>query len=76
MRQIVAWVLGWKVVYLMDHDGHVCQRLAEPTPFGLVAWRMSRLFRIARVLLLPDGTVTGRSYVTRWKPLNGGMKHG
>lgn len=71
MRRLIARLLGWQVVYLLDFDGEVVRRLAEPTPFGLLAWRMSRIFRIRRVLLLPDGSVQGACYVKAWRPLNG-----
>lgn len=65
-RKIIAAILGWKVVYLLDFDGEVVCRLARPTPFGASAWRMSRTFRVAHVRLLPDGTVQGASYVREW----------
>lgn len=65
-RKIIAGILGMKVVYLLDHDGEVTCRLARLTPFGSTAWRMSRVFRVGQVLLLPDGTVRGASYVTNW----------
>lgn len=74
MRRLIAWVLGWQVVYLVDHDGFICKRLAQPTPHGWMAWRMSRLFRIRPVLLEPDGTVRNGVYVESWRPTNGGVE--
>jgi hypothetical protein len=68
VRFVIAWLLGWQVVWLQDHDGAIHQRLARPTPYGLLAYRMSRVFRIAPILLLPDGVTKGRCYVVSWKP--------
>lgn len=69
MRKLIAWILGWQVVWLRDHDGEVVRRLAQPCPFGgLIAYRMSRLFRISKVSLLPDGRVKGAFYVEEWRP--------
>jgi len=66
MRRLIAFALGWKVVYLLDFDGEVTKRLARPTPFGATAWRMSRSMHVGQVLLLPDGSVRGSRYVTEW----------
>lgn len=67
MRKAIAWVLGWKVVVLLDCDGEVTVRLARPTPFGLACYRMSRVFGIGYCLLLEGGRVSGASYVREWK---------
>lgn len=67
MRNLIAYLLGWRVVWLLDHGGDVSCRLAQPTPFGLAAWRMSRAFRIAPVLCLPGGKTVGASYVKEWR---------
>lgn len=67
MRKLIAWALGWKVVALLDHDGEVTIRLAQPTPFGLVCYRMSRTFKIGRCLLTGDGRVSGAIYVKGWR---------
>lgn len=67
MRTFIAWALGWKVVALLDHDGEVTFRLAQPTPFGLVCYRMSRVFKIGKCLLTDGGRVCGASYVKEWR---------
>ena len=67
MRKFIAWVLGWKVVALLDIDGEVTFRLARPTPYGLVCFRMSRVFQIGRCLLCDDGRVHGAPYVKEWR---------
>lgn len=59
----LAPLFGRKVVYLLDFDGEVTKRWARETPFGLVCWRM---WSVKHVLLLPDGSVKGASYVKRW----------
>lgn len=68
IRRLVALLLGWRVVWLRDYDGEVVCRLAKPTPYGMMAYRMSRLFGISPVILLPGGKVTGASYVHEWRP--------
>lgn len=67
MRHLIARVLGWKVVWLKDFDGELVCRLARPTPFGLRAWRMSRVLRISPVTLLDGGVVRGACYVSEWR---------
>jgi len=68
MRRLIAWVLGWRVVALRDFDGEVVFRLAEPTPFGLRCFRMSRCFRIGGCMLIDGGVVVGSRYVEEWRP--------
>ena len=71
MRRLIAWLFGWKIVYLLDFDGEVCCRLAQPSPFGWTAYRMSRVFGIGKVLLLPNGRTRGACYVDEWRPAEG-----
>ena len=69
MRRLIAKLLGWRVVYLVDNDGEVTQRLAQPDGIGgRYAWRMSRISRIRRVTLLPGGGIKPSCYVRRWVP--------
>jgi hypothetical protein len=67
IRKIIAALTGGKVVQLRDHDYEITTRLAYRSAYGWTAYRMSRVFGISRVLLLPDGTVKGASYVHEWK---------
>lgn len=70
MRWVIAKILGWQVVWLIDHDNEAVHRLARPTPHGLLAWRMSRVFRISPVLCLEGGRIKampGNSYIKRWQ---------
>jgi len=64
LRRIYAWVTGRRVIYLMDHDGEVSERIAYLDPFGMWAYRM-RLIG-ASVRLLPDGKTLGPCYVRKW----------
>jgi len=65
IRTLIAKLMGWKVVWLMDRDGETTRRLAHPTPYG---WRAIRHgLGIGPVILLPEGKVTGLIYVVSWK---------
>lgn len=66
IRSAIAFVLGWRVVALLDYDGEVNFRLAQPTPFGYRCYRMSRTFKIGKCLLLDGGEIIGASYVKTW----------
>lgn len=68
MRKLITLILGWKVVALRDFDGQVVFRLAQPTPFGMGCFRMSRFFEIGSCTLLDGGRVSGCSYVEEWRP--------
>ena len=66
MRKIVAKLLGWKVVTLVDLDGEILVRFGIPSVPGY--WYAYRFWLInRRVALMPDGTTLGLSYVTRWE---------
>lgn len=67
MRKIIAWVLGWEVIWVQQFNGKVYRRLAQPTPYGLVAYTHSRVFDIGCFVCLPDGTCSGDICVTSWK---------
>lgn len=67
MRKLIAFLLGWRVVALLDFDGEVNFRLAEPTPFGFRVYRMSRFFKVGQCLLVDGGKVVGRPYVEAWE---------
>jgi len=64
IRTLIANLMGWKIVWLKDFDGHLYRRLARPTRKGLIAKRFG--LGIANVLLLPDGKLIGPSYVESW----------
>jgi hypothetical protein len=69
LRRLIARLIGWRVVYLVDHDGEVTQRFAQPNGIGgWYAWRMSRTFNLRRVSLLPGGEIKPSCYVQRWVP--------
>jgi len=68
MRKLIAFIIGWKVVALRDFDGVVVFRLAQPTPFGMRCFRMSRVFEIGSCTLLDGGRVSGCCYVHEWRP--------
>ena len=60
--------MGYRKVWLEDFDGELNQRWATPTRLRgrgevLLAKRM---VWGSDVLLLPDGTVKGKTYVKRW----------
>lgn len=74
MRYLIATLLGWKLVWLQDMPicaNETVLRLARQTPYGLRAYRTSRVFRIAPCILKDDGTVAGACYVASWKYANG-----
>ena len=69
--KIFDWLwrlLGHRKVWLEDFDGELNQRWATPIRLrgrGEVL-RANRMGWSTPVLLLPDGTVTGKAYVKRW----------
>ena len=67
--EIWAKITRQKVVYLKDHDGTITKTVAKETPFGYVAKRFWPT-DVRTVLLLPDGTVEGASYVEEWRESN------
>ena len=72
LRRLIARLIGWRVVYLVDFDGEITQRLAQPDGIGgWYAWRMSRTFNLRRVSLLPGGEIKPNCYVQRWGRLAG-----
>lgn len=71
MFDFIASLLGRRVVFLQDYDGHVVKRWAKPTPFGLVCNRFAFCGDDdTRCLLLPDGSIRGPSWVDRWASNN------
>lgn len=66
IEKLIARLFGRQVVWLQDSDGECVKRWARPTPFGLVASRAG--YGVAKVILNPDGSVTGRMYVVSWRP--------
>jgi hypothetical protein len=64
MRKLIAKLMGWKVVWLIDYDGETNLRFAKPTALG---WRVKRLaFNIRTVILLPEGELKNGSWVKCW----------
>ena len=64
------WLLskiGFHYVLLIDHDGEINVRRCKRVGQYLSAWRYG--LGVGRVILHPDGSVTGTNYVTAWEPL-------
>ena len=71
--RILDWfwrLMGYRKVWLEDFDGELNQRLAKPIQItnirgAMIANRYAWFYPVM-VVLLPDGTVKGRSYVVKW----------
>jgi hypothetical protein len=64
IRKLIAKLMGWKVVWLIDFNWNMCLRFAKPTGLG---WKAQRLnFNIRPVILAPDGELKGGAYVVGW----------
>lgn len=58
--------MGYRRVWLRDHDGELNKRWARVTPFGMQARRWGWCSEWD-CLLLPGGKVQGPVYVHEWK---------
>jgi hypothetical protein len=66
--RIEAWLRGARLVWLEDHDGEFALSYAVVSPFGrLVAPRYTSSPSLRTCELLPDGTIKGGGYVSRWR---------
>lgn len=62
LRKIIAFVTRRKVVWIIDFDGEVNQRIVKETPFGYLGTRMLG----THMLLNFDGTVAYPRYTKNW----------
>lgn len=63
-------MFGLPLVITQDFDGDLRLRFAHKTPFG---WRCNSLITLTgqySVHLNANGTTSGKSYVSFWKPAN------
>lgn len=67
MLQIIAWLLGRKILVLEDMDGCIYNTLERKTVFGNKAY-VYWYTQIGSVNLEADGTCTGlsSSYIKKW----------
>lgn len=65
LLQIWAWLLGRRLVALIDFDGDVTICLERFDILGR-PFVKRRSFNIRNVLLNEDGSITGGSYVKQW----------
>ena len=64
IKELIAKLMGWKVVWLVDFNGETNLRLAKPTGMG---WRAQRLsFNVRPVILAPNGELKNGCWVTSW----------
>jgi hypothetical protein len=62
--RLKVWLTGGKAVWLKDYDGEITKSVAYIDPWGeLYAFR----YGDRRCMFNADGTVSGVSYVTKWK---------
>jgi hypothetical protein len=64
IKRLIAKIMGWELVWLVDFDSETNLRFAKPTAVG---WRAYRLgCEIRPVILLPNGQLKGGTWVKSW----------
>ena len=65
MKRLLAWMRLVRLVWTEDHDGEIRLRIARRHG---PQWRCNAISMDDSVILNPDGTTSGKCYISKWYP--------